>query len=282
MRLTSTVPDYLALAVITDEAAREAAWAEQYEAAHPDVFETYHRSWGRHARCLAASHDVPRLAPQMSAIEERAVALAEETEHFFTAEGLIDDDLDVVLLVGGHTSNGWVSDRNGRATLFLALEFLGDPPYDAVLLAHEAFHVAHARHGSGEWPEDCCSDLFQEGLAVAASRGLHPGLPDSAYLRFDDDHAAWVAACAAAEGSIAARARAELHTSDEEPRVRSLFTVQDDETELPPRAGYWLGDRTLRDLMAGHSLRDLLAWDHSTARAALAERLAAFEVGPRG
>jgi hypothetical protein len=270
MRLTSTVRDYVALAAIGDARARESAWTEQYEAAHTDVFEIYHRAWGRHARCVVAAHDVPQLAPGMRAIEERAIALAEETERFFTAEGLIDDDLDVVLLVGGHTSNGWVTDRDGRATLFLALEFLGEPPYDAVLLSHEAFHVAHSRHGSGAWPEDCGSGLFQEGLAVAVSRELHPGLSDSAYLWFDDDHAEWVAACAASEKAITDRVRAELHTSDQEVRVRALFTIQEGETELPPRAGYWLGDRVGRRLREQHTLGELLAWDHPSTLMALA------------
>jgi hypothetical protein len=273
MRLTSTLPAYLALAEIDDDAAREAAWTEQYEAAYPEIFTTYHRSWGRHARCLTASRDVPRLARTMPAIEERARRLSEEAERFFLAEGLIDDDLDVVLLVGGHTSNGWVTELDGRSTLFLALELLGEPPYDAVLLTHEAFHVAHAQHGAEEWPEDCAGSLFQEGLAVAVSREVHPGLSDSSYLWFDGEHDEWVDACAAVCTAITDRARSELDTSYDEPRARALFTVLDEEEELPPRAGYWLGDRVARRLRESHSLRDLLAWDHATVRAALADQL---------
>ncbi len=273
MRLTSTLTAYLALAGIKDDATREAAWTTEYEASHPEVFATYHRAWGLHERCLAASRDVPSLAPTMAEVEERARALAAETEQFLVTEGLIHDDLDVVLLVGGHTSNGWVTELDGRSTLFLALEFLGEPPYDAVLLTHEAFHVAHSRHGAGSWPEDCASDLFQEGLAVAVSRELHPGLPESAYLWFDDGHDDWAAACAAVGPAIAARALAELDTTDDEPRVRALFTIQADEQGFPPRAGYWLGDHICRQLREQHPLRDLLRWDHATTRAAVADQL---------
>jgi hypothetical protein len=52
--------------------------------------------------------------------------------------------------------------------------------------------------------------------------------------------------------------------------VRALFTTQDDEKELPPRAGYWLGDRLVRRLLEQHPSRELLSWDHPTTTAALA------------
>lgn len=278
MRLTSTVPAYLALAEIEDDAAREAAWSEMYEAAHPEVFAIYYSAWGLPARRAGASLDVPRLAPAMPAVEERARGLALEAEAFFTDQGLLDDELDVVLLVGAHTSDGWVTELDGRDTLFLALEFLGDPPYDAMLLSHEAFHVAHARRGARGWPETCASSLFMEGLAVAVTRDLHPGLSDSSYLWFDDSHGAWVEECAALSGRIAARALAELDTSYDALVVRALFTIQDAEKELPPRAGYWLGDQVVRRLLRDHPSRELVDWDLPTARAALAGELGALVV----
>jgi hypothetical protein len=273
MRLTTTVPDYLALAAIDDDSRRAAAWTDAYEAAHPAVFATYHRSWGRHDRCLASVADVPRQAPTLPVVESRARRLAEHAERSFRSAGLIDDDLDVVLLVGGHTSNGWVTDLSGQETMFLALEFLGDPPYDGVLVSHEAFHVAHLRHGAGGWPEDGAASLFQEGLAVAVSRALHPGLPDSAYLWNDDDHDDWVAECAAMAPELAARALGLLDTSYDDPRVRGFFTGDHAVPDLPVRAGYWLGDWVLRDLMTQTPSDELIVWDHTTARLAVADRL---------
>ena len=153
--------------------------------------------------------------------------------------------------------------------MILALEFLGDPPFDAVLISHEAFHVAHSRHGADEWTEDCAASLFQEGLAVSVSRDIHPGLPDSAYLWFDDAHHGWVEECGTRADRIGAHALAELDTSYDELSVRTLFTTQHDELGLPPRAGYWLGDRVAGRLRESHSLRELLAWDHAAVRAAL-------------
>jgi hypothetical protein len=222
---------------------------------------------------VAAAGDVPRQAPTLPVVEARARRLAEHAERSFRAEGLIDDDLDVVLLVGGHTSNGWVTEHDGRDTMFLALEFLGDPPYDGVLVSHEAFHVAHLRHGAGAWPEDGAASLFQEGLAVAVSRELHPGLPDNAYLWHDEVHDDWVEECAEMAPELAAHALGPLDAPYDDPGVRSLFTGSRQEEGLPVRAGYWLGDVVLRDLMTETPNAELIEWDHPTARLALADRL---------
>jgi hypothetical protein len=273
MRLTSTLPEYLRLAEIEDDEQRRAAWTDTYEEAYHQVFETYHSAWGKHDRCLEAAADVPRLAPGMTAVEDRARRLVELSEQSFREAGLLDDDLDVVLLVGGHTSDGWVTEVGDTVTLFLALEFLADPPYDGVLVSHEAFHVAHARHGAASWPEDCTAGLFQEGIAVAISREIHPGLDDTAYLWFDDHHSDWVQECEAAGASIARRALERLEAPYQEPAVRALFTTRDDEPELPPRAGYWLGDILVRRLLEEHPSSELLVWDHATTQAALAEQL---------
>jgi hypothetical protein len=266
MRVTSTVPGYVALTEVPGH-LREAAWTDVYEAAYPEIFETYHSGWGTHERCLASAADVPAEAPRIAAVEARARDLIEESERSFRTDGLLTEDLDVVLMVGGHTSNGWVTGLGETVTLFLALEFLGDPPYDGVLVSHEAFHVAHSRHGADAWPEDGAASLFQEGIAVAISREIHPGLDDSAYLWFDDAHPDWVAACAAAEP---------LATPYDDVACRALFTIQDDERDLPPRAGYWLGDRLVRRLLDQHPASTLLTWDHATATTALAAELTAM------
>jgi hypothetical protein len=275
VRVTSTVPGYVALGDVPGH-LREAAWTDVYESAYPEIFETYHSGWGKHERCLAAAADVPAEAPRISAVESRARDLVEQSERSFRTDGLLTEDLDVVLMVGGHTSNGWVAELGETVTLFLALEFLGEPPYDGVLVSHEAFHVAHSRHGADAWPEDGAASLFQEGIAVAISRETHPGLDDSAYLWFDDAHTDWVADCAAAETAVVRRALEHLATPYDDLSCRALFTIQDDERDLPPRAGYWLGDRLVRRLLDTHPTSTLLRWDHATATTALAAELSAM------
>lgn len=279
MRVTSTVDAYLGLAAIRDDTRRRTAWTESYEAAHRGIFETYYQGWGKRERCLEAAGDVPLLAPVVRDVEVRARNLVAHTERAFRTTGLLDDDLDVVLMVGGHTSNGWVTEYHGREVLFLALEFLGDPPYDEVLVSHEALHVVHARQGAADWPEDCAASLFQEGIAIALSRMFHPGLAESAYLWFDGDHEAWPTACAETEMKIAVRALTELDTPYDDFVARALFTCQEDEHDFPPRAGYWLGDLVVRRLLAQHPAVELLAWDRPSIRRALAHELRAVVNG---
>lgn len=68
------------------------------------------------------------------------------------ARHLCRDELDAVFLVGNHTANGWVAEFHGRPSLFVALELLGAPPYDGILVSHEAQHVTHNHHGAETWP----------------------------------------------------------------------------------------------------------------------------------
>ena len=144
--LLSTVSAYVALAAIRDDAARERAWADQYEATWPDVFATYYSSWGDRGRRAEASAAVLDLVATIQRREQRAVQLVTDADDRLRQAGLMDGaEMDVVLLVGGRTSNGWVTTFRGRPTLFLALEFLAEPPYDEILVTHESLHVAHHR-----------------------------------------------------------------------------------------------------------------------------------------
>ena len=57
-----------------------------------------------------------------------------------------------------------IEEFHGRQTMFVALEFLGAPPYDAILFSHEAVRLAHMHHGAANWPDDVGSHLMQEGV----------------------------------------------------------------------------------------------------------------------
>ncbi len=257
--LTSTVDDYVAMAQIADSAARRHAWVEQYEAAHPEVFETYYKHWGKAENRERAADGAPDLAPVIQDRERRVRRLLSETEMELHTQGLIDDGIDTVLLVGGHTSNGWVTEFRGRPTLFLALEFLPDPPFDQILALYEGMHVVHHRLADlGAWPETIGAALFAEGFAVAATRQLALDLKDSAYLWFDDDHESWVQQCCTDSKAIRSFALNSFDQPDRDDRSRGLFTQHPLPSSLLQRCGYWLGDQmTSRWIADGRNLRDL-------------------------
>lgn len=260
MRVTSTVEDYLALSRIADAESRDEAWQRDYEAANAEIFEVYYRAWSKPSHRADGVAQVPVLAPSVRGLEERAIALAHRVEQEFKDQGLLEE-LDLVLLVGNHTSNGWVAEVGGRHCLFLALEYLGDPPFDGVLVSHEAFHVAHIHRGAAGWPEDIGSSLVQEGLATAVSRTLNPGLRESSYLWFDDEHGSWVEECSGLRRTIAALVLEHLNMPADASHVRGLFGSSSQTQSLPSRCGYWLGDQLAQRWLADHPVRQLLDWD---------------------
>jgi hypothetical protein len=209
------------------------------------VFDVYYRSYSDPHRRNGAVADVPRISPLVQEWEARAEALARQTEQEFRARGLLDE-LNVVLLVGNHTANGWIAVFHGRQTMFVALELLGAPPYDGMLFSHEALHLAHMHHGAATWPDDVGSQLIQEGVATAASRERHPGISDSGYLWNDDQHDSWVRECREAERALAAVVLDEMATPAEAAHVQGLFAPDCQAGTLPPRSGYWLGDLRAR------------------------------------
>jgi hypothetical protein len=266
MRITSTVTEYLKLADLEDHASRLRAWASDYEAAHQDVFDAYYRSYSDPQDRDGAVADVPRFSRLVREREARAEAIARQAEKEFAAQGLLEE-IDVVLMVGNHTSNGWIDEFHGRQTMFVALEYLGAPPYDALLFSHEAVHLAHIHHGVQSWPGDIGSHLIQEGIATAASRELHPGLSDSAYLWNDDQHDSWVAECREAERALTAVVLEEMTTPAEAAHVEGLFDPRCQAGDLPPRSGYWLGDVLAQHWLSEHNLRNILRWDYAAATA---------------
>jgi hypothetical protein len=133
------------------------------------------------------------------------------------------------------------------------------------VLSYEALHLAHMHHGAATWRDDVGASLIQEGVATAASRQLHPGLSDSAYLWTDDQHDPWVRECREAERALAAVVLDEMVTPAETAHVKGLFAPDCQAGTLPSRSGYWLGDLLAQHWLSQHSLRDVLRWNHAEA-----------------
>ncbi len=111
--LVSTVDAYVELAAISNEAAREQAWTEQYEAAWPDVFDTYYSGWGEVSRRSDAVRAVPELVRSIREREQRAERLVGTASARLRQVGLLDDgDIETVLLVGVHSSNTQAGSRS--------------------------------------------------------------------------------------------------------------------------------------------------------------------------
>ena len=269
MEVLSTVDAWLEMAQLTDPADRARAWRERYEAAFPSVFEVYYRSWGQLDRRTEAARSAPGMVERVRDAELRARRLLALSEGDFYERGLVlGEGLHAVLLVGGHTSNGWVADHEGRPTLFLALEFLAGPPYDELLVVHELTHVVQGQLCSAARSRTHPSSfgVLLEGAAAATSRILRPGHTDSAYLWMDDDHHEWIGRCQASARDIATLLLTHLETPDDGEAVAPLFRNVNDH-RLPPRSAYWAGDQIARQLLdGGTTLIEMLSCDPTGSR----------------
>lgn len=273
LRVTSTVPDYLKLQNL-EPIERESSWLNRYETTHADLFGIYHGAYGHPDGRAAAAALVPELALQIRARESRVLRTLEEVSSDFTRRGLAqaDQDLDVVLMVGTGHSDAWVKVVNGEPVLFVALEMLTDTQRDELLVLHELAHVVHIRAllpllaAQPELEHSVGMRVWLEGMAVAATRLLRPDHPETEFLFAPS--AKWIHDCSAALPAIAATLLPNLTVSDS-AIVYSLCGVTDDHP-WPSRAGYWVGDQVVRELLDdGHELPELITWGPDRAAHAL-------------
>jgi hypothetical protein len=263
MASRSTVNEYLKLLHYEVVPERLAAWVDLYEAAHPEVFSVYYSAWGDRSRREEAASAVEvqaALVRRREAEMTRTVrVMGERLRHL----GLIDDEIPLVMLVGGRSANGWVASYEGAPTLFIALEYLDDSAGDDVLVAHEASHIVHARLNPAFETGTLTGRLVAEGIAVLLSRLLVPEASDSEFFWFDGAHNEWVEDCRAAQHLISAFVREARPGSSSDHE--SLFNLRPS-GGIPPRAGYWLAEQMLREHDAtAASIREVMMWTDDEA-----------------
>jgi hypothetical protein len=266
LRVSSAVPDFLAFweaAAGESRYAQRRLWHELYEQPNRALFDLYYTNWASPDRLDAALDRFPGEAATISArapsLPQRITEAAQVTAEFLEQPV---PDLDVQLLVGLFSSDGWVTDFRGRQTLFVAVEYV--PPYDALFFAHECTHLVH--HATGFDGDTVAAAVVAEGLAVAVSAELEPGHEEAVYLWMRDGCEDWLAECVAREEELSAKLRADLDSEDPDVYAR-WFLGKPNESGLPARSGYFLSHRWMRDL--GVPYRDLVSWDYERARAAL-------------
>ncbi|WP_281964294.1 hypothetical protein [Serinicoccus marinus] len=264
LRVTSTVPQYLALLDVAP-GDRERAWVRGYEQAYADLFEMYYAGYGHRDGRPAAVALVPDLAPEISEREARALLALEHAASDFEGLGLLPGgtDLHVTLMVGTGHSNAWVRPVDGTPVLFVALELLPPEGYDDILVVHELVHVVQlqallpALARRAELENHLGLRIWLEGLAVAATRKLLPDRPAHHYFfvaGYD-----WPEQCRAALPQIAPTLLRNLEVCD--ATLTYSFVGVTDGQAWPSRAGYWIGDQVVTEIMqAGTELDELLGW----------------------
>jgi uncharacterized protein YjaZ len=130
---------------------------------------------------------------------------------------------------------GKVLDVGGRRVLALGLESFKSDLQLSITVAHELFHLFHFETFSAKG--GLYRSLWAEGLAVYASAVVVPGYRRSAYLGFDVKK---MNRCHELLPRLAADLRRHLGDS-RHGRKRLYFGAEDNDTWIPPEAGYYVG-----------------------------------------
>ncbi|WFE39635.1 hypothetical protein [Micromonospora sp. WMMD998] len=286
LRVRDLVPDALACLRQCRSAPADRwpeRWRSGYLARHPDVFRVLDRDgdWSDPADVAAVVDGlrdrVADLAARAEAVRDLLPAGVADAAGAlgWSGEG---GPVECVVLVGLGRANGWADDLGGRFALFLAVERLGPPDDDGLLVRHEVAHVVHDRRaGIRDWPpHGVANQLFAEGLATQVTAEIDPGRPLEAYLWFGrPGHRPWLDECRRRWPEILDRVRADLDATDPDHHA-AYFLMRDSPLrgDLPRRCGYLVGLAAVRRLRDRHGLPELAGWPLSRVRAEMATALA--------
>ena len=256
-----------------EQAEQLRLWQELYESKHREVFQVYFSPpyWGQRENLPEAlkryEEDNKRIRKIADAVEELVSKIVPKVlTAFDTREDEVE--IDVIIFVGTYGVDGFCFPVADRWTIFLALERLSYYG-DAIrpLVAHELSHGFYFELGGKAHPAPftkimkdpsfffrVAPGLFMEGLAVAASKRIVPGLEERTYLLYTPKQWEW---CQENRATLMALVLNELENQDQEAYFK-FFTTGKPAEELPyPRAGYYIGYLAIEQLLNQHSLREL-------------------------
>lgn len=263
-RVVDLLPDFLAYHRLFREEspeAREAGWIDLLEGRHGPFFRDvlYRGRQGEDRERIARACREKfwgEIAPRLPEIERAAAGLTERVHrvvadfrgHF--PDFRADTDFYLTLSFG---FRGKVTEVEGRRVLALGLELISpDGPQLPLTIAHELTHLHHFRFfrpGGGLY-----RDLWAEGLATYGSAVVVPGHRASVVLGFPPEK---MDRCEELLPELAADFLAHMGESDHRLR-RIYFGAEDNDTKVPPEAGYYLGLRIVERLVAERPLDELL------------------------
>jgi hypothetical protein len=147
-----------------------------------------------------------------------------------------------------------------RDVLALGLEYFKDSGSMAerqirITLAHELFHLYHFQFFSASG--GLYRPLWAEGLATYASAIVVPGLKRSTYLGFPIQK---MNQCHGLLPQLAADLKKNMGRNDHRLE-RIYFGAEDNDTKVPPEAGYYVGLLIIERLAQKHDLAALARMD---------------------
>ncbi|THB65706.1 MAG: hypothetical protein D6E12_12070 [Desulfovibrio sp.] len=256
-----------------DAQGREMLWAEMLETPYPDLFNTViYRGYTGELRhdyrqdCMIRfwTEIWPRTETLRRLANVAPVRAINARNRLFERFPDAVLDCDVYLLVAFSFSGKAVT-LNGETVLAMGMErFQPDTDRLDIVLAHEHFHIHHFHHFSP------VGELFRiiwaEGMAVVASQEMFPGSSLGDYMGFAPDR---MLAIEDRRSDLARFLLARLDSTDLTLR-RAFVGMEENSLDLPPGAGYYLGEFIVFTLVReGYGLDELVHWQPDQVRAAM-------------
>lgn len=247
-------------------------WFDLYENPNLDVFEIYFSRYGRRNNIETALQKYdkavegiqsisPKISPIIEDITPKCVELFEQSRY----------EIPFVLMVGVFNSDAWVTEFDGQATTFMALEVDTNMnlPSVEITIAHEIAHSFHAHCSSLKQDTTTVGEgLILEGLAVLSSMLLVPDAPEVTYLWpggeqtvTGQDCQEWLNECRSHQQYICEQLLQDIERSDEERYASYFFSrLQTQRQGIPLRAGYVVGYELVKTLYEQYSIAELARW----------------------
>ena len=263
-RVVNVVDDFVAYhekALRAGEGRRQALWDEMLEARHPVFFRDaiYRRKEGDDLAAYKAdciSRFWTEIAPRMKEIAERNKGIEAKihavVDRFKLQLPDFEPKTDFFVTIS-FSFRGKALSVGDREVLALGLEAFVEPGdlQFRITLAHELFHLYHFHYfpsGRGLY-----RSLWAEGMAVYASAVVIPGERMSRYLGFPAEK---MNRCAELLPAMARDLKENLG-STEHRLNRVYFGAEDNDTSVPPEAGYYVGLLIASHLARHNTLKDL-------------------------
>ena len=260
-----------------DDHQKAVLWDRMIQSRHPDFFnQVIYRNMTGTQRARYKKMVIHRfweeIRPKLDALKasnrDAVRRLISGREKFNSRFPNFDPQCDYYLTVS-FSFHGKVVDLNGRNILAIGLEnFAPNSPELDITIAHEQFHLHHFKTFSASG--GLYRGVWAEGLAVYASEVLVPGHRRRQYLGFSIQRMNEIY-------DSFDRLKAELlkNLGNSDKRVkRAWLGMEDNRLNVPPGAGYYLGEQLIHFLVQnGRSIQELTSMESDrvfqTMRAAI-------------
>ena len=231
-----------------------------YLDSYPNFFNYYFEYWGNKQKAFVklSEDDVER---RVELIKTSCVKI----ETLLASQKVITSQIEVILFVGQHLTNGHAFLVNKKSIAFLAIEHYDSSTYADVFCAHEIAHALQYSFNpefyfnSETEKEQFSRMLITEGLATYLTKELLDFSDTKAlwadYLS-ESDALNWINNCHLQSKDLFQYCYNKLDSNTPDP----IFYVGNINDPFQSRAGYWVGLKFIESIVDVHhsSLNDLL------------------------